>query len=104
MAGAAKARDSGSVALIDAPAPPHSVEAEQAVLGGLLINPVAWDQVADVVRQEDFYRPDHQLLFGAIEHQAAEHRLLGLDRMRRRAQIAGAGGFTTELGRAGHVD
>jgi len=66
MAGSAKARDSGSVALVDAPAPPHSVEAEQAVLGGLLINPVAWDQVADVVRQEDFYRPDHQLVFGAI--------------------------------------
>jgi len=66
MAGSAKARDSDSVALLDAPAPPHSVEAEQAVLGGLLIDPVAWDQVADVVRQEDFYRPDHQLIFGAI--------------------------------------
>jgi len=72
MAGAAKARDSGSVALIDAPAPPHSVEAEQAVLGGLVIDPVAWDQVADVVRQEDFYRPDHQLIFGAIAAVAGE--------------------------------
>jgi replicative DNA helicase len=72
MAGSAKARDSGSVALVDAPAPPHSVEAEQAVLGGLLINPVAWDQVADVVRQEDFYRPDHQLVFGAIAGIAGE--------------------------------
>jgi replicative DNA helicase len=72
MAGSAKARDSGSVALIDAPAPPHSVEAEQAVLGGLLIDPVAWDQVADVVRQEDFYRPDHQLIFGAIAAVAGE--------------------------------
>jgi replicative DNA helicase len=72
MAGSAKARDSGSVALVDAPAPPHSVEAEQAVLGGLLINPVSWDQVADVVRQEDFYRPDHQLIFGAIAGIAGE--------------------------------
>ena len=72
MAGSAKARDSGSVALVDAPAPPHSVEAEQAVLGGLLLNPVAWDQVADVVRQEDFYRPDHQLVFGAIAGIAGE--------------------------------
>ncbi|HYM42191.1 MAG TPA: replicative DNA helicase [Steroidobacteraceae bacterium] len=72
MAGSAKARDSGSVALIDAPVPPHSVEAEQAVLGGLLLDPIAWDQVADVVRREDFYRPDHQLIFGAIASVAGE--------------------------------
>jgi replicative DNA helicase len=72
VAGSAKARDSGSVALIDAPAPPHSVEAEQAVLGGLLLDPAAWDQVADVVRREDFYRPDHQLIFGAIASVAGE--------------------------------
>ncbi len=72
MAGSAKARDSGSVALIDAPSPPHSVEAEQAVLGGLLLDPVAWDQVADVVRSEDFYRPDHQLIFGGIAAVAGE--------------------------------
>ena len=67
MAGPAQARrDSGSVAVVDAPTPPHSVEAEQAVLGGLLIDPSAWDNVADAVRQEDFYRPDHQLIFEAI--------------------------------------
>jgi replicative DNA helicase len=72
VAGSAKARDSGSVALIDAPSPPHSVEAEQAVLGGLLLDPAAWDQVADVVRREDFYRPDHQLIFGGIAAVAGE--------------------------------
>ncbi len=46
--------------------PPHSVEAEQAVLGGLLIDPPAWDQVGDMVVAEDFYRPDHRLIFTAI--------------------------------------
>lgn len=51
--------------------PPHSVEAEQAVLGGLLIAPAAWDQVADVVRSEDFYRPDHRLIFEGIGALAA---------------------------------
>ena len=67
MAGSAKARgDATSVALVDAPVPPHSVEAEQAVLGGLLLDPVAWDNVADAVTREDFYRPDHQLIFEAI--------------------------------------
>src|SRR6202049_5377251 len=73
MAGAARARgDSGSVARLDAPVPPHSVEAEQAVLGGLLLDPVAWENVADVVTQEDFYRPDHQLIFAAIGTLAGE--------------------------------
>src|SRR5207237_5284606 len=73
MAGSAKARsDSGSVALLDAPVPPHSVEAEQAVLGGLMIDPVAWDNVADVITQADFYRPDHQLIFAAIGTLAGE--------------------------------
>ncbi|MGA7825168.1 MAG: replicative DNA helicase [Steroidobacteraceae bacterium] len=73
MAGSAKARgDSGSVALLDAPVPPHSIEAEQAVLGGLLLDPAAWDNVADVVRQEDFYRPDHRLIFAAIAQVAGD--------------------------------
>jgi replicative DNA helicase len=45
-----KMRDgSGSVALVDAPVPPHSIEAEQAVLGGLMIDVSAWDNVADAV-------------------------------------------------------
>jgi len=46
--------------------PPHSIEAEQAVLGGLLLDTSAWDQVADMVRAHDFYRPDHRLIFDAI--------------------------------------
>ncbi len=46
--------------------PPHSIEGEQAVLGGLLLSPRAWDQVADVVTETDFYREDHRLIFRAI--------------------------------------
>ena len=46
--------------------PPHSVEAEQAVLGGLMIDASAWDAVADIIRAGDFYRRDHQLIFEAI--------------------------------------
>ncbi len=65
MAGPAKARRD-SFAAVDAPVPPHSVEAEQAVIGGLLLDAAAWDNVADVVKQEDFYQPDHQLIFEAI--------------------------------------
>lgn len=46
--------------------PPHSIEAEQAVLGGLLIVNEAWEQIADVVNANDFYRADHRLIFEAI--------------------------------------
>ncbi len=46
--------------------PPHSIEAEQAVLGGLMIDNGTWDQVADVLIDEDFYRRDHRLIYGAI--------------------------------------
>ena len=46
--------------------PPHSVEAEQSVLGGLMLDAAAWDQVADRVVAEDFYRHDHKLIFEAI--------------------------------------
>jgi replicative DNA helicase len=46
--------------------PPHSVEAEQSLLGGLILDQRAWDQVADVVHGEDLYRADHRLIFGAI--------------------------------------
>lgn len=50
--------------------PPHSVDAEQAVLGGLMLVPRAWDEIADLLKSEDFYRRDHQLIFQAIHAKA----------------------------------
>ncbi len=46
--------------------PPHSMEAEQSLLGGLMLDNAAWDKVADLVTAQDFYRKDHQLIFEAI--------------------------------------
>ncbi|HUL97628.1 MAG TPA: replicative DNA helicase [Usitatibacter sp.] len=46
--------------------PPHSVEAEQAVLGGLLLSNTAWDRIGDVVGESDFYRADHRLIWRII--------------------------------------
>jgi replicative DNA helicase len=43
--------------------PPHSIEAEQSLLGGLLIDNTALDQVADTISTKDFYRQDHRLIF-----------------------------------------
>jgi len=54
--------------------PPHSVEAEQSVLGGLLLDNQAWDRIADVLVEEDFYRHDHRLIWS---HMA---KLIGLAR------------------------
>jgi replicative DNA helicase len=46
--------------------PPHSIEAEQSVLGGLLLDNAAWDRIADFVREDDFYRYDHRIIFQHI--------------------------------------
>ena len=46
--------------------PPHSIEAESSVLGGLLLDNTAWDRVGDLLNEGDFYRHEHRLIFGAI--------------------------------------
>ncbi|MEC5207680.1 replicative DNA helicase [Vogesella perlucida] len=46
--------------------PPHSIEAEQSVLGGLLLDNSAWEKVADLLTDGDFYRHDHRIIFRHI--------------------------------------
>ena len=46
--------------------PPHSVEAEQSVLGGLLLENSAWERIADLITEQDFYRHDHRLIYRHI--------------------------------------
>ena len=46
--------------------PPHSIEAESSVLGGLLLDNNAWDRVGDLLAEGDFYRHEHRLIFTAI--------------------------------------
>jgi replicative DNA helicase len=46
--------------------PPNSIEAEQSLLGGLMLDALAWDKVADVITADEFYRKDHRLIFSAI--------------------------------------
>ncbi len=46
--------------------PPHSVEAESSVLGGLLLDNQAWDRVGDLLKDADFYRYEHRLIYAAI--------------------------------------
>jgi replicative DNA helicase len=46
--------------------PPHSIEAESSVLGGLLLDNGAWDRVGDLLVDSDFYRYEHRLIYGAV--------------------------------------
>lgn len=46
--------------------PPHSIEAESSVLGGLLLDNSAWDRVGDLLVDNDFYRHEHKLIYAAI--------------------------------------
>jgi replicative DNA helicase len=46
--------------------PPHSLEAEQSVLGGLMLDNQAWDKVAERIQEKDFYRVEHRIIFQTI--------------------------------------
>ena len=54
--------------------PPHSLEAEQSVLGGLLLENSAWDRIGDVISEKDFYRQDHRQILRAIVKQISDNR------------------------------
>ena len=58
--------------------PPHSVEAEQAVLGGLMLDNSGWEVVAELLTQKDFYRSEHRLIFNAIERLTSEDKPLDM--------------------------
>ncbi|NBD21484.1 replicative DNA helicase [Aquabacterium fontiphilum] len=58
---------SGSDEVAKLRVPPHSIEAEQSVLGGLLLDNSAWDRASDILNESDFYRLEHQLIFLAIQ-------------------------------------
>jgi replicative DNA helicase len=63
----AVARRGGAETSVDAlRIPPHSIEAEQSVLGGLLLDNAAWERIGDILTVDDFYRRDHRLIFAAI--------------------------------------
>ncbi len=54
--------------------PPQNIEAEQSVLGGLMLDNSSWDVVSDRIFEEDFYRKDHRLIFRSIASLAEENK------------------------------
>jgi replicative DNA helicase len=64
----------GDAPLVALRVPPHSIEAEQSVLGGLLLDNSAWDRVGDVLAVDDFYRDDHRRIFRHIAKLIEQNR------------------------------
>jgi replicative DNA helicase len=97
MAGIAKSRRDSDREVADVRTPPHSLEAEQAVLGGLLLDAAAWFNVSDVVQTEDFYRPDHRTIFDAIRalatNQKATDAVTVAEQLERHGQLVDVGGL-----------
>jgi len=75
--------------------PPHSVEAEQSVLGGLLLDNSAWDRIADFLNESDFYRADHRAIYHHIS------RLIEVNRPADAITVAESLESTKELEGAG---
>lgn len=77
--------------------PPHSQEAEQSVLGGLMLEDTAWDRAAEIVSENDFYRRDHRLIFRAIAILAEESKprdaLTVSETLNRLGELEEAGGI-----------
>lgn len=78
--------------------PPHSVEAEQCVIGGLMLSAKSWWKICDVIEEDDFYRRDHRVLFstakGLLEkHVQADVVTMG-EKLEGRGQMEEAGGYS----------
>ncbi|PKO26257.1 MAG: replicative DNA helicase [Betaproteobacteria bacterium HGW-Betaproteobacteria-8] len=77
--------------------PPHSVEAEQSVLGGLLLENEALDKVADILSSGDFYRHDHRLIFEhiakLIEHNKPADIVTVAESLDNAAELSAVGGL-----------
>jgi replicative DNA helicase len=78
--------------------PPHSVEAEQAVLGGLMLDNNAWDHVADRLAESDFYRFDHRTIFRAMTDLVLQSKPLDIitvsESLEQSAELEMAGGLS----------
>jgi len=77
--------------------PPHSVEAEQSVIGGLLLENEALDKVADILTAKDFYRHDHKLIFQhiakLIEHNKPADIVTVAESLENTAELSSIGGI-----------
>ena len=78
--------------------PPHSVEAEQSVLGGILLDTTAWDKITDILQERDFYRYEHRVIFHhialLIEHAKPVDVITVAESLESNAELDKAGGLS----------
>jgi len=78
--------------------PPQSIEAEQSVLGGLLLDNQSWDRIADIITTDDFYRREHRQIFNAISALCEEGSPADVvtvsEWLERSGELESAGGLT----------
>ncbi|MGF1529342.1 MAG: replicative DNA helicase [Candidatus Competibacterales bacterium] len=91
-----QASESRDLAVDRLKVPPHSVEAEQAVLGGLMMDSGVWDQVVERVAEGDFYQSKHRLIFQGIQALAVRQEscdvLTVIEWLKARDQLDAVGG------------
>jgi len=77
--------------------PPHSIETEQSVLGGLMLDNQSWDKIADIITDDDFYRHDHKLIFHhiskLIEHNKPADVVTVAESLENSAELQTVGGL-----------
>ncbi|MDQ3259982.1 MAG: replicative DNA helicase [Pseudomonadota bacterium] len=77
--------------------PPHSIEGEQSVLGGLMLENVAWDKIADLIGEDDFYRDDHRRIYKHISKLIEANRPADVitvgESLERSAELESVGGL-----------
>ncbi|MHB8535447.1 MAG: replicative DNA helicase [Sulfuricaulis sp.] len=78
--------------------PPQSIEAEQSVLGGLLLDNQSWDRIADIITADDFYRREHRIIYNAVtslcEESSPADVVTVSEWLERSGELEGAGGLS----------
>ena len=83
--------------------PPHSIEAEQSVLGGLLLDNAAFDKIADLVGENDFYRDEHKRIYRQIRKLLEQSKPVDVITVAESLDLAGEGSETGGLAYLGEL-
>ncbi len=83
--------------------PPHSIEAEQSVLGGLLLDNAAFDRIADIIGEGDFYRDEHKRIYRQISKLLERSKPVDVVTVAESLDLSGEGGETGGLAYLGEL-
>ncbi|CAA3710254.1 Replicative DNA helicase [Candidatus Portiera aleyrodidarum] len=89
--------------------PPHSLEAEQAILGGLMLDNEAWKKISEIIIKDDFYSIEHKYIFDAIKDRAEKNKIIDIvtvaESLVKKNKLDKIGGisYLAELSRKNHT-